>query len=69
MNLIAKLLMNSLYGKFGMKLETTQIDMYDLSCETERGIFNDMLDVYGKTIHDFIKIDNHYLIIRNSMVD
>ena len=35
MNLIAKLLMNSLYGKFGMKLDTTRIDMFDTSNETE----------------------------------
>lgn len=28
MNLIAKLLMNSLYGKFGMKVERNQVDIY-----------------------------------------
>ena len=30
MNLIAKLLMNSLYGKFGMKSESTVVEIYDL---------------------------------------
>ena len=31
MNLTAKLLMNSLYGKFGMKSETTKIEILDNS--------------------------------------
>jgi hypothetical protein len=35
MNLIAKLLMNSLYGKFGMKLENTLVEMFDTSNEAE----------------------------------
>jgi hypothetical protein len=29
MNLIAKLLMNSLYGKFGMKSETTKVEILE----------------------------------------
>lgn len=33
MNLIAKLLMNSLYGKFGMRLESTEIFIHDTSTE------------------------------------
>jgi len=69
MNLIAKLLMNSLYGKFGMKLESTIIEMFDTSCETENAIFKDLLDVYGETIKDFITIDNHILTVRNSLMN
>jgi len=68
MNLIAKLLMNSLYGKFGMKLDTTRIDMFDTSNETENEIFNDMLEVYGETIQDYIQIDSHYLTVRKSFL-
>jgi len=69
MNLIAKLLMNSLYGKFGMKLETTIIDIFDTSCETENAIFKDLLDVYGETIKDYVEIDNHVISIRNSLIN
>jgi hypothetical protein len=66
MNLIAKLLMNSLYGKFGMKLESTEIDMYDTSNpEGELSLRNDM-ETWGETIQDFVKIDYHFLIIRNT---
>jgi len=68
MNLIAKLLMNSLYGKFGMKLEKTEIMMYDCSTDEGLAFFYEMLEFYGETIQDYIKIDNHYLIIRNSML-
>jgi len=67
MNLIAKLLMNSLYGKFGMKLENTIIEMFDTSNEAKFASFNEMLDVYGLSIQDFIKIDNHYVTVRKSL--
>jgi hypothetical protein len=68
MNLIAKLLMNSLYGKFGMKLEKTEIMMYDCSTDTGLAFFHEMLDFYGETVQDYVKLDNHYLIIRNTML-
>lgn len=68
MNLIAKLLMNSLYGKFGMKLESTVIDMYDSNNEFELDMFNTLLDTLPESIIDWIKIDNHYLIIRKNIL-
>ena len=68
MNLIAKLLMNSLYGKFGMKLETTLIDIVDTSSETELNIFKEMLDVYGESIIDFVKLDHRILTVRSSLI-
>ena len=67
MNLIAKLLMNSLYGKFGMKPESTLIEMYDTSSETSVELLNDMIDLYGSFIKDFIKVDNYLLTIRDSV--
>lgn len=67
MNLIAKLLMNSLYGKFGMKLEFTEISIYDTSTDEGKDFFEEMLDQYQETIHDYIKIGNKYLIVRNSL--
>jgi DNA polymerase type B, organellar and viral len=69
MNLIAKLLMNSLYGKFGMKMDVTRVDIFDISCETEAGIFKDMVDVWGESIQDTIKLDNYVVIVRDSRVD
>ena len=67
MNLIAKLLMNSLYGKFGMKLENTIIEMFDTSNEIENDLLKKMVNTYGMTIQDFIKIDNKLLTVRNSV--
>ena len=69
MNLIAKLLMNSLYGKFGMKLDSTIIEMFDTSNETENKLFKDMLEAYGETLQDYIQLDNHFLTIRKSMLN
>ena len=69
MNLIAKLLMNSLYGKFGMRLESTQVEMFDTSNEIESQLLKDMLDLYGKTIKDFIKLDNFIVTVRDSLLN
>ena len=68
MNLIAKLLMNSLYGKFGMKLDTTRIEMFDTSNEMENSIFNELLEVSGETLQDFIQIDSHFITVRKSIL-
>ena len=68
MNLIAKLLMNSLYGKFGMRLESTQVEMFDTSNEMESQLLKDMIDLYGKTIKDFIKLDTHIVTVRDSLL-
>jgi len=67
MNLIAKLLLNSLYGKFGMKSESTIVEIFNTSNESELDLFKEMLEVFGTGIQDFIKIDNHYITIRNNI--
>ena len=69
LNLIAKLLMNSLYGKFGMKMENTIVEMFDTNNDTDNELLKEMLDAYGMTIHDFIKIDNKLLTVRNSLLN
>ena len=69
MNLIAKLLMNSLYGKFGMKMETTTVNIYDISDESGESKFNQAVEMYGESIHDYIRLDNAYVIVRDSVVD
>lgn len=68
MNLIAKLLMNSLYGKFGMKSESTVIDIYDSNNEFELDLFNTVLDAFDINVKDWIKIDNYYLLIRKNLL-
>lgn len=66
MNLIAKLLMNSLYGKFGMKLVSTEILMYDYSTDEGQKSLHEDIDCWGLSIQDFVKIDDYFLIIRNT---
>ena len=68
MNLIAKLLMNSLYGKFGMRLETTNIDIFDSNNEFELDIFNTLLDTLPESIKNWIKLDNFYIIVRKNLI-
>ena len=69
MNLIAKLLMNSLYGKFGMKQEKSIIEIFDTSIEAERGLFKDLLDNFGTSIKDFVEFDNHIITIRKNILN
>jgi hypothetical protein len=69
MNLIAKLLMNSLYGKFGMRLEITKVEMFDASDESGIKHFKDMLQKYGTTVQDYVKLDETFVIIRNALAD
>ena len=68
MNLVAKLLMNSLYGKFGMRLEVTRVDIFDISDEVMYNQVKALMKAYGETIHDFVKIDDHLILVRDSLV-
>ena len=69
MNLIAKLLMNSLYGKFGMKLNSTSIEMFNTSIDTELQSFKNLLDTQPELFQDFVQIGNHFLTIRKNLID
>ena len=68
MNLVAKLLMNSLYGKFGMKLESTEIAIYDTSNKFQMERLHEDIEFFKESIQDFIKIDSKLLIIRDTML-
>jgi hypothetical protein len=59
MNLIAKLLMNSLYGKFGMKTEMTKVEVINNNPE----ILNKYLDKIGTNIVDIIHSDDKIILI------
>jgi hypothetical protein len=67
MNLIAKLLLNSLYGKFGMKVEMNRIDMFDIDNKKDKKNLSDLIDLYTESIKDIIQIDNTFVIIRDSL--
>jgi len=58
-NLIAKLLMNSLYGKFGMKTEITKVEILDNNPET----VNKYLNKINTDISDIIHLDNKIILI------
>lgn len=65
MNLTAKLLMNSLYGKFGMKSETTKIEILDNS---NKELINSYLDKFNTNIVDIIYLDSYTIIIYNTNI-
>ncbi len=69
LNLIAKLLMNSLYGKFGMKMEVTRVDIYKILDEEDIITFREIIKSYGESIHDWVLLDNSYIVIRDSSVE
>jgi hypothetical protein len=68
-NIIAKLLMISLYGKFGMKVERTTVDIFNLNNDADKLALRELLDTVGESIQDFIQIDDYYLIVRDSLVN
>jgi len=68
MNLIAKLLMNSLYGKFGMRLDKTITEIINLNTDEGKIAFKELLDTVGESIQDYIELDNNkYLFVRNKL--
>lgn len=69
MNQIAKLLNNSLYGKFGMKDEMTRAEVITITNEVEQIEFDKMIDALGTDIQDIIKFDNNYIVIKKDFVD
>ena len=60
MNLNAKLLMNSLYGKFGMKSDTTKIEIISIKD------LNKYLDKFNTNIADIIYLEDHVVVIINT---
>ena len=67
MNLIAKMLMNSLYGKFGMKSETNKVDIFDTGDSGDMDLLNTILDCDAESIQDQIEIGKHIIIVRKNM--
>jgi hypothetical protein len=69
MNQTAKLMVNSLYGKFGMRSEFTRVDIYAIKTEEDKVLFRELLDIWGTTVKDFILLDNQLIVLRDSRVD
>jgi DNA polymerase type B, organellar and viral len=68
MNLIAKLLLNSLYGKFGMKVESTTVDIFNLNRDKDKLALKKLLETVGESIQDHIELgENQYLFVRNTL--
>jgi DNA polymerase type B, organellar and viral len=68
MNLIAKLLMNSLYGKFGMKMERTVVDIFNLNVDADKLALRKLLDTVAESIQDHVELgDNKYLFVRSAL--
>lgn len=67
LNLIAKLLMNSLYGKFGMKPQHTRVEMYDTSTKEAVRELYDFLELTGECVQDLIELDNHVIIVHQDI--
>jgi hypothetical protein len=69
MNYIAKLLMNSLYGKFGMKMEQTEIVVFNISDPLDQDHFNKVFELWAESIKDCIEIGNYKILVRNSLLE
>jgi hypothetical protein len=66
MNQNAKLLNNSLYGKFGMKDIITIMQILENTTQDDKDYINSILDIYCSDILDMIDLENHTLLIRKS---
>ena len=60
MNLNAKLLMNSLYGKFGMKSETTKVEIISIKD------LNKYLEKFNTNIADIVYLEDHVVVTLNT---
>ena len=70
MNLIAKLLLNSLYGKFGMKMERTIVDIFNLNVDADKLALRKLLDTVAESIQDHVELGNNkYLFVRSALSD
>ena len=68
MNFVAKLLLNSLYGKFGMKTETTQVTMYDTKDIHDRKVLKFTIKDLRESIQDIFYIDNFVVILEKDVI-
>ena len=68
MNLVAKLLMNSLYGKFGMRATKTVVDIFDVTKEAEKEKYEETLDLYGDELITVFNVGDNFAVIQRNDV-
>lgn len=68
LNDVAKLLSNSLYGKFAMKPSASKLEIYNITDAEDRAIFKELLRVWGESVQEWIEVDNHLFVVRDSLV-
>jgi DNA polymerase type B, organellar and viral len=71
LNLVAKLLMNSLYGKLGMKSQMTKVEIYKIESDEDKQLLKELIELWGYTIKDFVLLGatQHLVIIRDATVN
>lgn len=68
MNYIAKLLLNSLYGKFGMKNETTETKVFDCSNPVGQDYFKETFELWAEGIKGHFTIDDYQILVRSKLL-
>ena len=69
MNLIAKLLMNSLYGKFGMRTEVTKVNIFNTAIKTESRLLEALIKEAAETVQDVLRLDQfNILVVRDAIL-
>jgi len=63
MNLVAKLGMNSLYGKIGMKTDKQVVEIIDTSTEAGNLKLSSLLATYGENIQNYFNIDKYLVYV------
>jgi hypothetical protein len=69
MNETAKLMNNSLYGKFGMRSEFNRVDIFAIHNEQDKVALKELLNVWGTTVKDFVFLEDQLIVVRDSRLD
>jgi hypothetical protein len=69
MNYIAKLFINSLYGKFGIKMETSDVEVFNCSDHKGQDSFNYTFELWAESIKEYITIGDDKILVRNSLFE
>ena len=69
LNFIAKLLMNTLYGRFGMKGDQLITEIYDLNDRPQNIAVKRLSDSHAESIRDIFKLDRNVIVVRSKLPD
>ena len=69
LNFIAKLLMNTLYGRFGMKGDQLITEIYDLNDRPQNIAVKRLSDSHAESIRDIFKLDRNVVVVRSKLPD